>query len=656
METQNFARIISNNDVHLLWNSLQSEKGDPDHWVSINWKKTNVAVQHLRRRIFVATQRFKNAKSATEKAVALRRLRKLQEQALFSYDNLLVAIRRVTQINKGKNTPGSDNFLIKTKEDRSRLVHLIRHHVHILQWNPDPVRRMSIFKSNDKLRPIDIPTLIDRVLQAIYKTALEPEWEAYSDIGSYGFRPGRSCHDAIEKIFTTIKTPNHSLPRKCWAVETDIAGCFDNINHDYLMSKIGTFPGNNLLYRWLKAGYINKKIFHETDITTPQGGIISPLLANIALNGLEKELGVHYRTKKSENTLGFRITLSDSLPKNNQNINRRAFIRYANNFVILTESEWDAVLVKEQLSKRLKKRGLLLNLEKTHITHLTQGFDFLGFNVRIYACRVRETAKSKKVIEGYKPLIKPSAQSIAKVQDKLKTIFLAHRGKSAQLLISNINPVIRGWANYHKSVVSRKSFEKLDSFLFTRQLRFIYRLHGNKGKKWAVSRYFGTNCPSRPKDKWVFAEVEQPTKLRKKKIKSSFDLTRPYMIKFRWVPITRHPIVPNGYSPDDPAVNEFWQIRQAMGQNSNIVQRGDQKIATLQRHTCLICGLTLYNNETIEKHHIIAKKDGGLDTYDNLVFLHKVCHQQITQNSSWVFEIRQELSQVQKKGFLRNSF
>eukprot|EP01026_Neomeris_dumetosa_P038036 TRINITY_DN3095_c0_g1_i1.p1 TRINITY_DN3095_c0_g1~~TRINITY_DN3095_c0_g1_i1.p1 ORF type:complete len:672 (+),score=12.30 TRINITY_DN3095_c0_g1_i1:742-2757(+) len=638
METQNYKNITNIQQIDEIWQKLKSEKVTSENWDNIDWKKSSNAVKHLRRRIFVATQRLESANSS-EKVLLIRKLQTLQKQMLFSYPNLIWAVRRITQLNKGKNTPGLDNFFVKTKEDRFRLILLIRNHINIIQWNPAPVKRLYIPKANSKLRPLGIPTLVDRIIQAIYKSALEPEWEAKADIGSYGFRPGRSCHDAIERIFTTIKTKDFSIPNKSWILEADIKGCFDNLNHDYLMEKVNHFPGRTLIHKWLKAGYVNKNVFHETDRGSPQGGIISPLLANIVLDGLESEIHIKFRTKKTQKHPFFRLTTNDYLPKNAP-YGRRSFVRYADDFVVFCEFKEDALKAKIDVQKALEKRGLQLSKDKTLITHLSDGFDFLGTNVRHYQCHINDKVNKCKII-GYKPLIKPSNKSVKNIREKLKFIFLKNKGKAANQLIAEINPIIRGWANYHRPFVSRKTFEKLDAYLFQRQLRYAYRMHGNKGKKWAVQKYFGRHCPSKPNDKWVFGNPH-----------STNQPPNQYMLKFRWTTIERHHMIPNGYSHDDPALKEFWIERIAKGANCNIITPGDYKIAAYQRHICPICENSLYNNEEIEKHHIISKKKGGLNTYENLVFLHKICHQSVSKNEEeWVEQqlIRNFIQEIRSK-------
>jgi RNA-directed DNA polymerase len=272
-----------------------TEKHADTDWNTVDWHQEELRVRNLRQRIFRATQ-----------AGDWKRVRSLQKLTLRSRANALVSVRRVAQLNAGKNTPGVDKVLLKTPAARGRMVDLLVLH---RPWTAKPARRVYIPKANGKLRPLGIPVILDRCVQAMVKNALEPSWEARFEGCSYGFRPGRGCHDAIEKIFKIASPKN----RKKWVLDADIKGAFDHISHEHLLETIGRVPGYELIKQWLKAGYVDKGVFHETEAGTPQGGVISPLLANIALHGMEEALEIKHR-KRGE---------LDS---------KRALVRYADDF------------------------------------------------------------------------------------------------------------------------------------------------------------------------------------------------------------------------------------------------------------------------------------------------------------------------------------
>jgi len=316
-------------------------------WNAIDWRKANRIVRNLRQRIFRATQEGNQKK-----------VRSLQKLMLKSYSNRLVSVRRVTQINAGKNTPGVDKLVIKTPAARARMVDTLAHYT---LWRAKPARRVYIPKTCGKCRPLGIPGVQDRCLQAMVKNALEPAWEAKFEGISYGFRPGRSCHDAIGKIYLLAR-PNKT---KKWILDADIKSAFDTISHEYLLKTIGAVPGKELIKQWLKAGYVEQEMFHATEQGTPQDGVISPLLANIALHGMEEAIGVKYNCRGEIR-------------------GKRAIVRYADDFVCFCETEEDAKQVQQILRGWLKERGLTFSEEKTRIVHLREGFDFLSFNIRHY--------------------------------------------------------------------------------------------------------------------------------------------------------------------------------------------------------------------------------------------------------------------------------
>lgn len=371
-------------------------------WDAINWRRANRQVRNLRHRIFRATQRGEWAK-----------VRSLQRLMLRSHANTLVSVRRVTQVNQGRHTAGVDRVVVKTPAARGKLVDQL---MTCQPWRAQPVRRVYIPKANGKRRPLGIPTILDRCLQARVKNALEPSWEARFEGTSYGFRPGRGCHDALAKIFL-LAAPHR---RKQWIVDADITGAFDHIDHDFLLRTIGTVPGMGLIKQWLKAGYIDKSVFYPTTAGTPQGGIVSPLLANIALHGMEEALGV-------------RRDCAGAIRS------PRAVVRYADDFVVFCESRDDAERVIVLLCDWLAMRGLHLSEEKTRIVHLTEGFDFLGSTIRHYPHRSAKT--------GYKLLITPSKAAVRQITATLRAEWHILAGADITTALNRLNPIVRGWAN-----------------------------------------------------------------------------------------------------------------------------------------------------------------------------------------------------------------
>ncbi|MDJ0714775.1 MAG: group II intron reverse transcriptase/maturase [Prochloraceae cyanobacterium] len=535
-------------------------------WHSIDWRKSNRIVRGLRRRIYKATSEGN-----------WRKVRNLQKLLLRSYSNVTLSVRRVTQENKGRKTAGVDKVLAKTPQVRGKMVEdLIKNQ----SWKPKPVKRVYIPKPNGKKRPLGIPTIKDRCLQAIVKNALEPCWEAQFEGTSYGFRPGRSTHDAIGKIYLSAR-PNNT---KKWILDADIKGCFDNINQDKLMEVIGNFPGRKLINLWLKAGYVHKNVYQNQETGTPQGGIISPLLANIALHGMEKAIGVKYNS-------------------HGNSIGKRILVRYADDFICMCETKEDAEIAQVEINNWLKTRGLQLSPEKTRIKHLTDGFDFLGFNIRHYKVNNTKT--------GYKLLIKPSKEFLKKTKRDLREIFLNQIGNPVRRLVTTLNPVIRGKANYLNKVVTSMAFRELDDYLYKRQVRYAKRKHPNKNKKWMKQRYWGKLNLSR-NDKWVFGDKE----------------TGVYAIKFSWIKIERHAIVKQRHSPDDPKLKEYWEKRNKKCNQSEAKRLGSirERVARKQNYKCPVCGESIFNDEPLHLHHIKPKCEGGKDEVNNLTWLHQYCH------------------------------
>lgn len=550
-------------------------------WNAVHWRQANRIVRNLRQRIFRAS-----------KDGDLRKVASLQKLMLRSRSNILTSVRRVTQLNSGKNTAGVDKVVVKTPKARGEMVDELST---FSPWRAKPARRVYIPKGSGKLRPLGIPVVKDRALQAMVKNALEPFWEAKFESISYGFRPGRGCHDAIGKIHLLAR-PNKL---KKWVVDADIKGAFDNISHEHLLKTIGEVPGRELIKQWLKAGYVDEGTFHATDTGTPQGGVISPLLANIALHGMEDALTVRKILKN-----GRVLITTDGVKYNTkgENMGKRAVVRYADDFVVFCESKEDAEQSVKILTEWLKDRGLQLSEEKTKVVHLSEGFDFLGFNIRHY--KAVQTAKS-----GWKLLIKPSKESEQKVRDKLRQAWFSMKGTNALAVIKTLNPVIRGWANYFRIGVANETFNSLDSWMFNRKVRYTKRTHPTKPWYWRKARYFGRLNLDR-EDRWVFGDKR----------------TGGYLLQFGWFPIERHALVDGDASPDDASLTDYWVKRNTA--QAKDFKLSKQKLARRQKGVCPMCGESLFNGEEVHTHRILPGAEGGRYVYGNTMLVHLYCHQQ----------------------------
>jgi RNA-directed DNA polymerase len=538
----------------------------PTDWNAINWRKANRSVRNLRQRIFRATTEGN-----------LKKVRSLQKLMLRSFANKVVGVRKVAQQNTGAGTPGIDQVLAKTPLMRGRLVDELRT---ARKVKANPVRRIYIPKANGKQRPLGIPTMLDRAAQAVVKNSMEPEWEARFEPTSYGFRPGRSAQDALQKIFQLSR----SGCRKQWIVDADIKGCFDNIDHEKLLATLESFPANREIRAWLKAGYMEDGVRQPTEAGTPQGGVISPLLANVALHGLDEVLGItYYRTRE-----GHLRTYSN-----------RAWVRYADDFVVLCRTKEDAEKVVEILCAWLKERGLSLSPEKTRIVHLTEGFDFLGFNVRQY-----RTGRTKL---GTVTLIKPSRKAVQNVRKKLSEIWRTASSRPLKDTILMLNAVIRGWSNYFRSSCCAKTFKMLDHWMFQKAYSFAVKRHRNKGKKWVTTRYF----PSREGEKWIFRDPQS-------------DAT---MLKFSHTKVARHLPVQGYASPDDPQLSAYWDNRR-QGRNSMLSAK-HVRLARSQAWVCPVCGEPLENGEPLRIHYVKPAGDKS-NLVTPHVLMHLFCQQQVS--------------------------
>jgi RNA-directed DNA polymerase len=490
-------------------------------WHQINWRQVEREVRQLRQRIFAAS-----------KAGDLRRVRRLQRLMLRSRSNALVSVRRVTERNAGRLTAGVDGEVVLTPEAKLALASRIQHTpASFKAW---PVRRVYIPKPGSiKKRPLGIPVIIDRAHQARVANALEPEWEARFEPKSYGFRPGRGCHDAIQAIYQVIKGSN---PSRQWVLDADLAGAFDRISHHHIMAMIGSFPDRGMVWSWLRAGVIESGQLHRTEEGTPQGGVVSPVLLNVALHGMETAAGA-------------------GRPDGRAIPGCPVVIRYADDFVALCHTRQDALDVKARLARWLEPRGLAFNEAKTRVVSLREGFDFLGFNVRRY---------------GRRPQIRPSKTAVRRIRERLRTELRSLRGHNAGAVIRRLNPIIRGWAAYYRTQVSSQTFDALDHYLWQLTYKWAAFSHTNKPTRWVITRYFGKFNQAR-NDRWVFGDRASGA----------------YLHRFAWTNIARHQIVTGRSSPDDPALTEYWAARRR--KTTLPVNRTHQWLYRAQDGCCHTC-------------------------------------------------------------------
>ena len=540
-------------------------------WQWIDWKVVLQTVKSLQNRIVKAV-----------KAAKWRKVKALQRILSKSYAAKLLSIRRITE-NSGKRTAGIDGQKWDTPKAKFNGLKELT----LKGYQPKAVRRITIPKKNGKKRPLGIPTMKDRTMQALHLLSLDPVSESLADTNSYGFRPYRSCADAIARCFSMLAKPNAPV----WILEGDIKGCFDNISHDWLLQNI---PMNKeVLRKWLKAGFVEKRQLFPTEKGTPQGSVISPTLANMVLDGLEmaidKAAGVKHWGK--------------SEPKRRINPNHIHLIRYADDFIVTSS---DKTLletkIKSAIVEYLLVRGLELSEEKTFLTHIDKGFDFLGQNIRKY---------------NGKLLIKPSKKNVAVFLKKVKVAIKERRAAPAIAVLQKLAPMIRGWAMYHRHIVAKQTFKHVDNQIWQMLWKWSRRRHAHKKNcKWIKKRYFTRHQGQ----DWTFFDKDK-------------DGNQVTIFKASDVKIKRHPKIKGLVNPYDKEDETYFEKRQEMNMLNKLVgKRMLRYLYERQKGCCLICKKQITAKTGWNAHHLQPKYLGGKWTAENLVLLHPICHIQVHQN------------------------
>lgn len=567
----NFMHTIGIRDTNT---TMKLEKNQiKNGWHEINWKKAEEKVKDLQEKIVIAT--LEND---------FKKVYRLQWMIISCFEAQAIAIRRVIT-NQGGNTAGIDKIRWKSPKDYWQAIEKLSETVRNPgKYEATPLRRVWIPKpgSNEK-RPLGIPTMTDRAVQALYHLGLDPVVETQSDLNSFGFRKNRSTHDAITAIRNHLDKTHH--PR--WILEADISKCFDKISHEFLMEHTHICH-KKVLEQWLKSGIMEEMNLTETIEGTPQGGIISPTLCNIALNGIEKVIKkanpLPTRGKHKDISAGVHV------------------IRYADDIIITGKTQEIAIKNKNILKEFLKERGLMLNEKKTKITNIKEGIDFLGFNIRRmkWRSRLNKDTEQETVL-----VIKPSEKGKKKLKESVRKIITMN--KPIKKIISELNPVLRGWGEHKRiSYHSQETFITIDNWIQSKMRKWAYWHKGSLRKTIAKHLVQTENR----KWNWGISLKEKLVNLGEISI----------------INITPLKLNKNPYIRENSA---YYNKRK----EKIIDAKFRSTIYKIYKQMCLVCGESLHNGERVELHHIIPVKSKGKYKVENIVPLHQICHQQITHGN-----------------------
>jgi RNA-directed DNA polymerase len=545
---------------HLVARPVPASSADLIEWHGIDWARVNRNVRNLQIRIAKAT-----------KERDWRRVKALQRFLTRSYCGKALAVRRVTE-NRGNKTPGVDNVVWSTPASKIRGITELKRR----GYQPQALKRVYIPKSNGKLRPLGIPTMKDRAMQALYLLALEPVAETLADPNSYGFRPYRRTADAIKQCRTALSQRTSAV----WILEADIEGCFDHISHPWLLDHVPM--DREVLRKWLKCGYMESQMRYATEAGTPQGGVISPTLANLALDGLEALLKKHFGKRNS---------------------NKVNLVRYCDDFIVTGASkELLEASVKPLVEGFMAERGLRLSPEKTKITHIDSGFDFLGQHVRKYQGKL---------------IIKPAKKNIKSFLDKVRGIIRENKTAKTVNLIGLLNPVIKGWAEYHKTINAKTTYSYVDQQIWRALWHWAKRRHPRKGRRWVKDRYFARLGTRR----WILNDVAATQDGRRIVVKLYAAIDTRIII---------HKKVEGDLNPFLPEWEPALEARATLRMIDKLKER--KRLLRLwlsQDGVCPVCEHPITMDQAFHAHHIYPKQLGGTDVLSNLVLLHPNCHRQV---------------------------
>jgi RNA-directed DNA polymerase len=556
--------------------SVGAVSGAEVNWHAIDWQKVHRNVRRLQVRIVKAVKEGRWG-----------RVKALQHLLTHSFSGKALAVRRVTE-NQGKRTPGVDGVVWDTPEKKAEATGSLRQR----GYSTRPLRRVYIPKSHGRgCRPLSIPCMTDRAMQALYLLALDPIAETTADPNSYGFRSERSPADAIERTHHVLTRMNAAK----WILDADIRSCFDKISHEWLEAHIPM--EKSILRKWLRAGFMDKRVLFPIEEGVPQGGVVSPALMNLTLDGLERLLMKRFPPTRW---------------RDRQRVN---FVRFADDLLVTGRSrEQLEDEVTPVVERFLAERGLELSVEKTRIVHVSEGFDFLGQHVRKYG--------------NGKVLTRPSKKSVKALLDRVRAILKVGASLTTGQVIVQLNPVLRGWANYHRHAASKQTFGKLNHIIFRILWRWAKRRHPHKPAHWVRAKYFRT----RGNRNWVFSGTVEGR---------DGEVQDVWLYDIALTPVCRHVKIRGEANPYDPEWEEYFEHRLGVRMAQNL--KGRRTLLYLWRQQdglCPVCDQKITRLTGWHAHHIVRRSDGGSDGIENRVLLHPECHRKVHSQGTTVSKPR----------------